>query len=335
MRLFFQFKLVQDLCHRMRAIISNMILVTGATGFIGRALIRHLVDNGYPVRTLIRPSAVSPRLPKGISVEVAVANLNDISGLRAAMLGVNTIYHLAGVERRGVRDDLLENDIQGTRAIVNVAKEAGVDRFFSVSHLGADRASAYPVLKAKAISEEYIRNSGIDYTIIRSAVVFGPGDGFTTGLAQLLHAIPFLFLLPRGGETLIQPLWIEDLVVCLTWALDDDNTRKRVYEIGGPEFLSLREVAEEVMQHIGVQRAIISVHPVLLRVITVVLEYISPNSPISVYWLDYLAANRTCSLDTIPRVFNLLPSRFGKRLAYLESESWGRVLRSSIFRRSR
>jgi len=246
---------------------------------------------------------------------------------------VDTIYHLAGVERRGVRANLLETDIQGTRALVNTAVEAGVDRFFAVSHLGADRASAYPVLKAKAIAEEHIRRSGIDYTILRTALIFGPGDGFTTGLAQLLHGLPFIFMLPRGGETLIQPLWIEDLVTCLTWALDDDDTRKRVYEIGGPEFLSLRQVVEIVMGKIGVRRALVSAHPVFLRSLTVFLEYFLPGTPVSVYWLDYLATNRTCSLDTVPRVFNLMPARFNQRLAYLENQNWGRELRRSIFRR--
>jgi uncharacterized protein YbjT (DUF2867 family) len=310
-----------------------MILVTGGTGFIGRALIRHLVDNGYQVRTLIRPSQQSPRLPKGVPVEVAVASLTDERGLRAAMVGVDTIFHLAGVERRGVRADLLEIDIQGARVMANIAAEAGVDRFFALSHLGADRASAYPVLKAKAIAEEHIRRSGVDYTILRTAIVFGPGDGFTTGLAQLLHGFPFVFLLPRGGETLIQPLWIEDLVTCMTWALDDDDTRKRVYEIGGPEFLSLRQVTEAVMQHIGVRRVIMSAHPVVLRFMTVFLEYFLPRSPVSVYWLDYLATNRTCALDTVPRVFNLMPARFTQRLAYLDGQNWGRELRRSIFRR--
>ena len=121
----------------------------------------------------------------------------------------------------------------------------------------------------------------------------------------------------------------------MTWALDDDSTRKRVYEIGGPEFLSLHQVVKTVMRRIGVHRSIVAAHPVFLRSLTVVLEYLLPNSPISVYWLDYLATNRTCSLDTIPRVFNLLPSRFNQRLAYLEGEKWGQALWRSIFRRKR
>ena len=291
------------------------------------------MDNGYQVRTLIRPSQQTPRLPKGVPVEVAVASLTDERGLRAAMMGVDTVYHLAGVERRGVQADLLETDIQGTRAVASVAAEAGVDRFFAVSHLGADRASAYPVLKAKAIAEEHIRRSGIDYTILRTAIIFGPGDGFTTGLAQLLHGLPFVFLLPRGGETLIQPLWVEDLVTCMTWALEDDDTRQQTYEIGGPEFLSLRQVTEGVMDKVDVRRVLVSAHPIFLRSLTVLLEYFFSNSPVSVYWLDYLATNRTCSLDTLPRVFNLMPSRFSQRLGYLEDQNWGRELRRSIFRR--
>jgi uncharacterized protein YbjT (DUF2867 family) len=310
-----------------------LILVTGGTGFIGQVLIRQLVEAGYQVRTLIRPSRQTPRLPKGLPVDVAVAALNDERGLRAAMVDVNIVYHLAGVERRGAEADLLAVDIQGTRNVLKAAVEANVNRFFFISHLGADRASAFPVLKAKAISEENIRRSGIDFTILRSALVFGLHDGFTAGLAQILNALPFLFLTPGDGETLLQPLWVEDLVTCLTWSLDDDETRNRTYEIGGPEFLSFNEVIRLVMNKIGVKRKLIAVSPPLLRMVTVLVEYLLPASPVSVYWLDYLSTNRTCSLDTIPRVFNLLPSRFSKRIDYLQGQNWRRELWWTVFNR--
>ena len=149
-----------------------MILVTGGTGFIGRALIRHLADVGYPVRALLRPSPKSPTIPKGVAMEVAVSSLEDERGLRAAMVGVDTVYHLVGVERHGAYAELVEIDIQGTRAVVEAAASAGVERIFYISHLGADRASAYPVFKAKAIAEQFVRRSGIDYTIFRTALIF-------------------------------------------------------------------------------------------------------------------------------------------------------------------
>jgi NADH dehydrogenase len=280
-------------------------------------------------------SRQSPRLPTGIPVEVAVAGLNDERGLRAAMVGVDTVYHLAGVERRGVSADLLEVDIQGTRNVIWAAKDAGVDRFFFISHLGADRASAFPLLKAKAIAEENIRRSGLNYTILRTALVFGPKDGFTSGLAQLLFGTPFVFMVPGDGNNLIQPLWVEDLVTCMTWALDDADTVNRTYEIGGPEFLTLNEVIKTVMDKIGVRRSIVTVSVPWLRALTILLEYALPSSPVSVYWLDYLATNRTCSLDTLPRVFNLMPSRFSKRLDYLQGTDWRRELWRTAFRRRR
>jgi NADH dehydrogenase len=299
-----------------------VILVTGGTGFIGQALIRHLVEAGYPVRTLIRPSRISPNLPKGVAVEVAVCSLSDERGLHAAMVGVDTVYHLAGGEWKGTRASLMDIDIRGTQTVAQAAAEAGVERFFSVSHLGADRASAYPVFKAKAIAEEHIRRSGVDYTILRSAIVYGPRDGFTTGLARLLHSLPFIFLVPGDGTNLLQPLWVEDLVTCLVWALEDERTRNQVIDVGGPEQLSFRQITQLVMRATGVQRRLVVLRPPYLRALTILLEHMLPGLPVSVYWLDYLAANHTCALDSLPRTFNLMPARISQRLAYLQGRSW-------------
>jgi NADH dehydrogenase len=225
--------------------------------------------------------------------------------------------------------------IRGTQNVVAAAADASVGRLFFVSHLGADRASAYPVLKAKAIAEEYIRRSGIDYTIMRAAIVYGRNDGFTTGLAQLLSSIPRFFLVPGDGESLLQPLWVEDLATCLTWALDDDRTYNQMYEIGGPEYLSFNQVVQIIMEVLGIQRTLIHLRQPYLRALTVFLENLLPSTPVSVYWLDYLATNRASSLDAIPRLFNLMPSRLSQRLAYLEAHDWRRDMWGSMFRRYR
>jgi NADH dehydrogenase len=312
-----------------------MILVTGGTGFIGKALIRHLVEMGYPVRTLIRPSRQSPSLPRGVPVEIAVSSLTDERGLRAAMVGIDTIFHLAGGEWQGPRASLMQVDIQGTRAVVEAARDAGIKRLFYISHLGSDRASAYPVLKSKAIAEEFIRRSDLDYTILRSAIVFGAEDGFTTGIARILGTLPFIFLRPGDGKTLLQPLWVEDLVTCLTWSLDNQETVQRTIEIGGPEYLSLNDVIDLVKLETGFRNRPISIRPTYLRALTVTLDSILPSLPISVYWIDYLAVNRTTALDTLPRSFNLMPSRISQRLAYLRDVNWRSEMLRTLFRRRR
>lgn len=310
-----------------------MILVTGGTGFVGKVLIRHLVESDYPVRTLIRASKESPDLPRGIPVDAAVSSLSDERGLRAAMVGVDTVYHLASEEWSGARADLMKTDILGTRQVVEAAKEVGVKRIFFLSHLDADRASAYPVLKAKAISEEYIRRSGLNYTIIRSAILYGPGDGLTSGLARILNSLPVFFFVPGDPKVLLQPLWVEDLATCMTWTLEDTHTLNTTIEVGGPEFITLQALVQMVMEVTGVHRRIVSLHPPYLRALTVLFESIFPGFPASVYWIDYLAANRTCALDTIPRIFGLLPARISNSLEYLRGQEWRQPLIPSLFRR--
>jgi NADH dehydrogenase len=303
-----------------------MILVTGATGFIGRALIRHLSTTGQQVRVLLRPSPQSPRIPKGVPVEVAVVSLNDERGVRAALRGVDHIYHLASASTLGRRGNLLTTDIEGTRTLAQAARDAGIQRFIYLSHIGADRASAFPIQKAKGIAEEHIRRSGVPYTIIRSSVLFGPEDRFTNNLAGILRVVPFIFPIPSDGRSLIQPLWVEDLVTCLVWTLDNPETINQTYEVGGGEYFTLRQVLETLMDVTRRRRLLVPLPVPWMRALLVMLDSLVPNFNISTYWLDYVAVNRTCPVDNLPRTFGLMPARFAYRLDYLARKPWYSIL---------
>jgi len=294
-----------------------MILVTGGTGFIGRVLVRHLSEAGYPVRTLIRPSPRTPRLPRGVPVDAAVASLRDKSGLRSALRGVDTVFHLASAEQQGARANLLATDIQGTLNLAEAAAESNVRRFVFISHLDADRASAFPVMKAKGIAEEYIRRSGVTYTIVRSSLVYGPEDHFTSGLAWMIRRAPFIMPIPAGGQTRTQPLWVEDLVTCLLYASESAEAANQTYEIGGSEHFSLREVIEIIMRVSRRRRRLISLSLPVMRALTGYLEQSVRGFPASGFWLDYVAVNRTCDVNSLPRYFGLMPARFAYRLDYL------------------
>lgn len=299
-----------------------MILITGGTGFIGQVLIRHLLAVGQEVRILIKPSKVSPKLPIGMPVDVTVSSLQDERGVRAALKGVSAVFHLASAEHQKRGEKMLDVDIRGTQVLVKAADEAGIDRMIYLSRIGADRASAFPVLKSKAIAEGFIKQSRLNYTILRSCVVFGPGDHFTQGLATVLRAFPFFFFVPGDGDTLLQPTWVEDLVTCLVWALDDPSSERQMLEIGGAEYLSIRQIAAEIATAMNIRRQIISISPATLRIITMLMQQSFPGFPLSTLWLDEFAVDRTTAIDSMTRTFGILPSRFSQRLGYLRGQTW-------------
>ena len=299
-----------------------MVLVTGGTGFLGRSVIRKLSQSDYQVRTLMRPSRRSPELPSGIPVEAAISSLVDKRGVRAAMVGVKSVVHLAGAERGGLEAGLRAVDVEGTRVLVEAARQAGVSRIVFVSHLGAEPSSAYPALRAKALAEDAIRKSGLPYTIIRSSLVYDEGDRFTTSLAMLLGISPGIFPIPGDGKTAIQPVWVDDLATCMAWSLEEESMVGKTYDVGGPEFLTLRQVVEMVMQAAGSRRWLLNTSPLYLRGITWALQRILPNPPLTTFWFDYLASSRTASLDSMPTIFGLKPSMMIDQLRYLGERNW-------------
>lgn len=311
-----------------------MILVTGGAGFIGQRLIRRLVDEGREIRTLIRPSKRTPQLPQGVPVEAAISSLADERGLRAALVGVDTVIHLAGVTWSDPDANVQTTEAEGTRILLRAANDAGVKRLVYMSHLDADRASAFPLLKARGIAEEFIRQTPIPFTILRSAISFGPGDHFTTAMAKLMAFIPRFFPIPSDGEMLLQPIWVEDLVTCLAWCLDDQETFGQTIEVGGPEHLSFRHIAEQVKQKAGLDRQLLPFRPSYLRILRSLLRVFAPRLPVSTLWLDYLAADRICGLDTMVRVFHLMPARFSQKIEHLAGVDWKAAMQKQMGRRS-
>ena len=249
---------------------------------------------------------------------MAISSLTDTQGIRAALKGITQVYHLAGAERKGTAGDLNNVDVEGTKTLVEAARQSKLERIYFLSHHGAARASAYPVMKAKAIAENWIINSGIPYTIVRTGAVFGPGDQFTEPLYRLIRLFPGFFFIPGQGDNLLQPIWIDDLIQSLRLLQQDPKTVNRNYSLGGMEALTYRRIIELIMEKTGRKRWIVSVTPAYLRTFSLWVTQLYPKFPVSIFWLDHLAEDRTTNLDSLPRQFGIMPNRFHLNLDYLK-----------------
>ena len=299
-----------------------MILITGATGFSGRHLLRRLLQEGESPRILLKPSRRDPALPRGLGVEVALTSLADPRGVRAALVGVDTVIHLATAEHTGSEVDLLHSDVQGTRNLAEAGAEVGLRQMIFVSHLGANRASAYPVFRAKALAEEAIQASGVPHTILRTGALFGRGDHLTQSLALAAAISPLIFFLPGDGEVLLHPLWVEDLVTLIRWTMAEPERGGHLFEIGGPEYLTANQLTREVMAAGSITRLLNHMRPPYLRAAWDGTARLLPAWPLRGFWIDYLAANRTAELNSLPSRFGLQPARLEAHLDHIRGRNW-------------
>jgi NADH dehydrogenase len=288
-----------------------MILVTGATGFIGRHLVQRLADSGYPVRVLLPPSGTRQlRTPWAADVPIMHGSIHDAESLHQAMNGVHTVFHMASAQWWGHRRDLERIDLQGTRNVITAARSARIGRLEIVSHLGAAPSSAYLLMRIKGQVEELVRSSGLAYTIFRSGVVFGPEDSFVNGVAMLLRANPLIFFQPGSGDALLHPIYINDLIEVLVRSMEHLNSVDQTLEIGGPEYVTFNEMIRTVMRVTQAQRMLVGIPPYLMRTLTELINRAIPRWPMTPQWLDILATNRTASLSNVPNIFGVRPVRF-------------------------
>ena len=294
-----------------------MILVTGGTGFIGSRVVEQLIQSREEIRILLRPQRKTPNLPRKMALDIAVSSMEDERGLRAALRNVDTVFHFATAEHQGQDADLESVDVRGTQSLLNAAKEAEVKRILFLGRVGADKSSSYPVLRAKALAEDEVRKSGIPFCILKLTDVFGANDHFTLEIASAIRHAPLVLPYPGGGKAIVQPLWIEDLLSVMMLIQEIKRFNNGVYEIGGGEFFEFTRIARTVMQLINKKKLLFQVSPAYLRIINLWFKSYKGSFPLSTRWLDLLAIDRTCPLDSLPRNFSILPGRFQSHLEYL------------------
>jgi len=241
------------------------ILVTGGTGFVGRHLCRELKSRGHSVTALARrPSA--GELPGG--VEKAMGDVTAYDSLVEPMEGKDLVVNLVALSPlfKPSGGDEMHDRVhrKGTENVVRAAEETGVEKILQMSALGADPDGATAYIRAKGAAEEIVKSSSLRYVIFRPSVIFGDGGEFVPFTKKL--APPYLTPLPGGGKTGFQPIWIGDLTPILADGIEDDAYDGGVYEIGGPERLTLAEVARTVHGSEGRPSTVVPVPMALAKI---------------------------------------------------------------------
>ncbi len=302
-----------------------MILVTGATNFVGREVVRQLAAEGHEVCCLVQPSQFKQQLPTDVTFSVVSADLGELATLRPAMRGISAIVHLTR-EEDCPQERTLTDHVEGTRNLVAAAKEAGVARFIYLGRLGATPASAYPLFSTKGESEVAIAESGLEHTILRSAVIYGPADAFTTRLVMAAKMCPLALPIPDVGMARFQPIWIEDLTRCVVATVEREDLIGRMIPLGGPEHFTLEQMIRRVLEGAGMRRRLVHVAMPLMRSGERTLGSLLARSPTPSWWLDLAAVGSATDLGAVPKHFDFEPGRLGQRLTYLRrGRPWRRL----------
>jgi NADH dehydrogenase len=231
-----------------------VLLLTGATGLVGSALLPRLTAAGRPVRCLVR----DPRRlgAERVRVQLALGDLSDPPSFRNALRGVDTVVHLAAAIRDQSGGSIEELNGVATWRMVQAARQAGVKRFVFFSAQSASAHNRTRFMRAKALAERAVAESGVPHTIFAPSIIYAPGDVFLT----LLERLAWLPVVPisGSGRALFQPIWAQDVADCVMAALERPDGAER-YELSGPETLSYDAIVELVLRAAGRPRPLVHV----------------------------------------------------------------------------
>jgi NADH dehydrogenase len=266
-----------------------MILLTGATGTVGAAVLGRLTGATEPVRCLVR----DPRRlgAARVRVQIALGDLADPSSFRNALRGVDTVVHLAASSRDQQRASLEELSAMATLRLVRAAERSGVRRFVFFSALGASLQSPVRLLRAKALARRAVEASELESTVFAPSIVYAPGEDWLTLLTRFsyLPAIP----VSGAGRALFQPIWAEDVADCVVAVLGAAGAERREreesspiageersastatrlsFELAGPETLSYEAIVRLALRALDRERPLAHLPRPLVRACLGVVE---------------------------------------------------------------
>jgi NADH dehydrogenase len=239
--------------------MSKLVTIYGGSGFLGRDIVQHLAQQGWRIRVAVRrPNQALQIQTCGVvgQVEVLPCNIRDDDSVRAVMKNADVVVNCVGTFDRKGRNNFNAIQNEGAGRIARIAAEEGVTRMVHISALGADPESDSDYSRTKALGELAILASFPKAVILRPSVVFGTDDGFFNRFAAMSRITPVLPLV--GAETRFQPVWVDDVAKAAAMGVEG-QAEAGIYELGGPEIRTLRQLVKQMLKVIHRRRLILNI----------------------------------------------------------------------------
>ncbi|MDH3579225.1 MAG: complex I NDUFA9 subunit family protein [Hyphomicrobiales bacterium] len=238
---------------------SSLVTIYGGSGFVGRHVVQALARTGVRLRIAVRrPDLAGHLQPLGSvgQIHAVQANLRYPDSVQKAAEGADAVINLVGIlyESGNQRFDSIQ--AEGARAVARAAKKHGATSLVHLSAIGADENSPAHYARSKAIGEKAVGKTFPEAVVLRPSVIFGPEDEFFNRFAAMARMAPALPLI-GGGGTRFQPVYVGDVARAVVAALDGRCRPGEIYELGGPDVMTLRDVYEKVLEHSNRRRLLL------------------------------------------------------------------------------
>jgi len=275
---------------------EKIISIVGGSGFLGRHAVAALARAGWRIRIICRrPDLAGFLQPLGDAGQIAFvqANIRDRASLARAIEGSYAVINLCGILSGRGKQTFEAVHVQGAQALAQTASEASVEKFVHVSAIGADAGSPSAYGRSKAEGERRVRAAFPGATILRPSAVVGPEDRFLNLFAEMAR---FSWVLPLigGGKTRFQPVWVGDVAAAVARVLESDGGEGKVYELGGPEVWTFRELLEFVLQVTRRKRLLVPVPFAIAKIIAWPMQFI-PGAPLTPDQVEMLKKDNVVS----------------------------------------
>jgi NADH dehydrogenase len=292
------------------------ILVAGGTGFVGAAIVRELVRRDKKVAVLSRHP--DPERFAGLDVEFRQGDVTQPETLVTVMRGAEAIvgtqqFPNSPIENPGKGYTFEKIDAEGTENLVRAAKAAGVGRYVYLSGAGATPEGRH-WFRAKWRAEAAVKESGLTYTIIRPSWVYGPEDKSLNKFMNMSRFLPFVPLIGNAGKQQMQPVFVDDVARAVADSLENPAANNQLFELGGPEVMSMSDVVRTALQVSGRKRLLLPAPAFVMKLVASIIQF-APGRPLTPDAVDFITHDALGNPTAIQRALGLRVTRLREALA--------------------